>query len=86
MVVCIYFDRVVREVLEIADNDLILMAMKTEGLDTVADLLALTDSQIDGLSFVDDAGAKKFPSLAPCKSEQDPYPLVLEPVFAGGPR
>ena len=41
------FDRVVKGVMEIEDDDLLLKALDNAGLDSVADLITLTDPQID---------------------------------------
>jgi hypothetical protein len=57
------FDYVVREVLGIADDDLLLKALDGNGIASLPDLITLSDDQIDTLSF--DAGSgPRVPSLA----------------------
>lgn len=57
------FDRVFKEVLGIADYDLLLKALDGNGIVSLADVIALTDSQIDTLFFDDGTGAR-LPFLA----------------------
>ena len=58
------FDRVVKGVMEIVDDDLLLKALDSAGMDSVADLITLTDAQIDALSYDDGTGTVQTPSLA----------------------
>ena len=57
------FDRVVKEVMEIEDDDLLLKAFDNAGHDSVADLITLTDPQSDALAF-DDGTTVLTPSLS----------------------
>ena len=57
------FDQVVKEVMGIDDDDLLLKALDSNGLDSIHNILTLTDIQIDTLSFDDGLGVK-VPSLA----------------------
>ena len=57
------FDHVVKDVMGIADDDLLLKALDDDGLDSVVDLLTLTDGQIDSLQFYDGTETK-IPSLS----------------------
>ena len=57
------FDRVVKGVMEIDQDDLLLKALDNAGLDTVADLIMLTDPQIDALTY-DDGTTVLTPSLS----------------------
>ncbi len=52
------FDRVIKEVMGIVDHDLLLKALDNDDLDSVPDLLTLTDGQIDALSYADGTGAR----------------------------
>ena len=58
------FDRVLKDVMGIDDDDFLIKALDNEGIDSVPDLLTLTDDQIDNLAYVDDDGNVKSPSLA----------------------
>jgi len=57
------FDRVIKDVMGIDSNDLLLKALDSNGLDSIYDILTLTDTQIDTLSF-NDGTAVMVPSLA----------------------
>ena len=57
------FDRVMKDVMGIEDDDLLMKALDSDGIDTLADLLTLTDSQIDALTFTE-GGSVKTPPLA----------------------
>ena len=57
------FDRITKEVMDIADDDLLMKALDSAGLDAVSDLLTpLSDEQIDSLAY-DDGTGPKVPSL-----------------------
>lgn len=57
------FDRVVKEVIGIADNDILLKALDGDGFDAITDLLTMTDDQIDSLAY-DDGTSATIPPLA----------------------
>ena len=69
------FDDVVKGVMEIEDNDLLLKALDNAGLDSVADLITLTDPQIDALVY-DDGTTCLIPSFF--QLQQASYPMCLE--------
>jgi hypothetical protein len=57
------FDRITKEVMDsIADDDLLMKALDSAGLDAVSDLLTLSDEQIDSLAY-DDGTGPKVPSF-----------------------
>ncbi len=56
------FDRITKEVMDIADDNLLMKALNSAGLDAVSDLLTLSDEQIDSLAY-DDGTGPKVPSL-----------------------
>jgi len=57
------FDRITKEVMDIADDDLLMKALDSAGLDAVSDLLTLSDKQIDSLAYDDDGTGLRVPSL-----------------------
>ena len=58
------FDRITKEVMDsIADDDLLMKALDSAGLDAVSDLLTLSDEQIDSLAYHDGTTGPKVPSF-----------------------
>jgi len=55
------FDRVLKQVIGIPDDDFLLKALDNDGLDSIPDLLTLTDDQIDALFYNDSTGERVLP-------------------------